>query len=303
MDQPRILLCGATGELGGAVARALDTTHVPFRVLLRPGRDAAPLEALGAGISRGDFRDPASLSAAMSGVTTVISTVNAIGRLLAGGHDGSIHDVDDRGYANVIKAAEAAGVARFVYMSALSDQVEGAGTPFTDAKLATEARLRESALREVIVRGDMFQEVWLGPAGGFDLAHGKVTIYGTGRTRHRLIAVEDVALAIVQLALADDPPAGIDLVGPDAMTTEEAVTAFEAALGHPLHRRHIPRIAMRLGKTLARPFKPEIASIMGMALLGDTHETTMDDTALRSLGIIPRSVGRYIEQSVAAAAR
>ncbi len=295
MDRPTILLCGGTGALGGAVARHLHARDVPFRALVRPGTDAAPLDGVTTDVVRGDFRDPVSLRPALEGMTTVVTTVNAIGRLLGGAHDISIRDVDDRGYVNVIAAAEAAGVERFVYVSALADQAR-AHTPFTDAKAATERRLRASTLHEVIVRSDMFQEVWLGTGGGFDLPHGKVTIYGKGLARHRFVAIEDVAEAIVRLTLASDPPREVSLTGLEALSAEEAVDAFERALGHTLRTRHVPRVAMRVGRTLMRPIKPEIASIMGMALAGDTADTPVGDGEFPGLGIQPRSARAYIAE-------
>ncbi len=298
MDRPTILLCGATGALGGAIARSLHARDVPYRALVRPGSDASTLDGLGAEIVRGDLRDPASLAQALEGIRTVISTVNAIGRLLGGARDISIRDVDDRGNANLIAAVESAGVERFVYVSMLGDFAR-AHTPFTDAKLATERRLRSSSVREVIVRPDMFQEVWLGPAGGFDLAAGKVRIYGKGRARHRHVAIDDVAEAVVRLALADDPPREVELAGPDALSADEAVEAFSRALGRPLKAQHVPRVAMRIGRTVMRPVKPELASIMGMALAGDLEETTIGDEVFRSLGIEARGARAYID-SVAA---
>lgn len=294
MDGPSILVCGATGALGSAIARTLDGRGVPFRALVRPASDAAALEGRGAEIARGDLRDPASLTRALDGIRVVVSTANAIGRMLGGAHDISIRDVDDRGYANLIGAAEAAGVEKFVYVSMLGELAR-AHTPFTDAKLATERRLGDSAIREIIVRPDMFQEVWLGPAGGLDLAAGRATIYGKGRTRHRHVAIDDVAEAVVRLALAAEPPREVGLAGPDALSTEEAVEAFERVLGRPLRIRHVPRVAMRLGRTVLRPLKPELASVMGMALMSDLAGTSIGDEGFRSLGIEPRGARAFID--------
>ena len=300
MDHPTILLCGATGALGGAIARRFHARGVPFRALVRPATDPGQLPDLGADVVRGDIRDPASLAAAVTGVGTVVSTVNAIGRLLGGAHDISIRDVDDRGYANLIAAAEAAGVERFVYVSMLGDHA-AAHTPFTDAKAATERRLRASAIREVIVRPDAFQEVWLGPAGGFDLAAGTVRIYGKGTALRRHVAIDDVAEAVVRLTLADDPPRTADLAGPEAMSAVEAVDAFQRRLSRPLRTTHVPRVAMRVGKTLMRPVKPEVASIMGMALASDLADTPIGDEGFRSLGIDPRPSSAWIEAAATTA--
>ena len=301
MDRPTLLLCGATGALGGAIAQHLHARGVPFRALVRPATDAGALEDIAAEIVRGDVRDAASLQPALAGIITVVSTVNAIGRLLDGARDISIRDVDDLGYANLTTAAEAAGVERFVYVSMLGGHAD-AHTPFTDAKAATERRLRDSHLREVVVRPDAFQEVWLGPAGGFDLAAGKIRIYGKGLARRRHVAVDDVAEAVVRLALADDPPRTIDLAGPEPMSASEAAAAFERALGRRLEVSHVPRLVMRVGRTMMRPLKPEVASIMGMALASDLEDTPVGDEGFRGLGVEPRAASAYIAEVAAARA-
>lgn len=301
MSEPQILLCGATGALGGEIARHLAAADVPFRALVRPGREAGPLEALGAQVVRGDLREAASLTRAVQGIATVISTANTMARLLDGDHDLSIRDVDDRGYANLIAACEQAGVQRFVFATALGD-LAAAHTPFTDAKVATEARLRASAMHEVVVRSDMFQEVWLSPIVGFDWEHGKVSVYGKGETRHGYVAIADVAEAMVRLALAVDPPREVEIAGPEALSRIEAVAAFEKALGRPIRTSHVPRIAMRVGAVLMRRPRPALASVMGMALFDDLNETRVGDGELRALGITPKPVGAYIDEVTARAA-
>ncbi len=299
MPEPQILLCGATGALGGAIASRLQARGVPFRALVRPGRSAAAPTGTGIEHVVGDLRDPASLRGAVAGIGTVISTANSVSRVLAGEGDLSIRDVDDRGYANLIAACEQAGVKRFVFASMLGD-FGTARTPFTDAKLATERRLQASPMHEVIVRPDMFQEVWLSPAVGFDWPHGKVTVYGRGESPHAYIGIDDVAEAMVRLALAEDPPRVVEMGGPEALSPNEAVAAFESVLGKPIKTSHVPRLMMRIGRTAMRRMKPVTASLMGMALASDLAPTVVRDEALRELGIDARPVRRYIDQAAAA---
>jgi uncharacterized protein YbjT (DUF2867 family) len=87
--------------------------------------------------------------------------------LLAGANDVSIARVDNQGNAALIDAAERAGVSRFVCVSisGLTEQM-AARAPFARAKLLAERRLVSSPMREVIVRPDKFQEVWLSPGYG-----------------------------------------------------------------------------------------------------------------------------------------
>ena len=104
MPESQILLCGATGALGGAIASRLQARGIPFRALVRPGHSATAPAGIGIEHVVGDLRDPVSLRVAVAGVGTVISTANSVSRVLAGEGDLSIRDVDDRGYANLIAA-------------------------------------------------------------------------------------------------------------------------------------------------------------------------------------------------------
>ena len=292
-----ILVCGATGELGGRVAHRLAET-VPVRALVRPATDASELEAVGVEVVRGDLTDPTSLAPALAGVETVVTTANAIGRILDGARDITIAGVDGTGNQNLIRAARDAGVTRFLFVSAagLGPDLAGMG-PLTRAKWAAEQELAATTMQRVIVRPDMFQEVWLAPMTGIDPAAGKALIYGRGETPQRYVAIDDVADLVVHLALADEPPEVVEFGGPQALTRMEVVSQFEQATGAPLKVRHVPRAALSVGhRVLSRP-KPEIASLMGMALYSDTHPATWDDAPLRDAGITPRPASEFIKSA------
>jgi len=289
------LVVGATGELGGSVVRRLRERGEPVRALVRPASDAGPLEAAGAEIVRGDLIDPASLALACRDVRTVVCTATAIARLLAGSAGLSLPEVDDRGVANLIAAAETAGVARFVYVSYLGVDA-GLGFPLERAKAANEDRLRRARLREVIVRPDAFQDVHLAPLGRFDAVGGKVEILGRGESKRRWVALEDVAALVTALALEDDPPRVVEVGGPDALTKNEAVDLAQAIGGRGLKRRHMPRAAVRVGSRVLRRRKPELATVFGLGLLMDLHETQCDDGALRERGIEPQPVAAHFRR-------
>ena len=293
-----ILVCGATGMLGSRIVTLLRRREHPVRALVRPNTDASALEADGVEIARGDLRDPDSLRAALTGVDTVISTANTIARVMAGERGLTIRDVDDRGHADLIAAAEAAGVQRFIFLS-FQDKILDSGTPFARAKLANEERLTRSAMHSVVLKPDMFQEVWLTDLVQFDWKGGKVTIFGKGETPHRYVAVDDVAQAAVRMVETEEPPTVLEFGGPEALTRLQAADAFERAAGRPIKRGHVPRPALRVGSVVLKPFRPVLASIMGQALAADRHPATATDAPLRELGIEPRSASDYIAQAVA----
>lgn len=289
------LLVGATGLLGGRIAARLAGRGLPVRAVVRPATDASALRALGIEVVPGDMRDVASLDAALHGVDTVITTANAMARALAGDRSVSIHDVDEVGNANLVDAAARAGVRRFVFVSMDRSEL-AAGTSFTDAKLATEERLRGAPFRTVVIRPEAFQEVWLSPLIGFDPVHGSVRVFGAGRARMPYVSVDDVAEAIVRLAAMEEPPAEVRLAGPEALSTEELVQRWTAFGGPEPKVSHVPRPMLAIGSFVLRPFKPALASTMGMALHADRVQTDATDADFRALGIEPRPVSAFLNE-------
>jgi len=290
------LACGATGELGGRVVRLLRESGNEVRALVRPGTDATALE--GVEVIRGDLRQPATLAPALSGVDTVVTTVTSIGRSMAGERGLTIADVDATGTQNLVRAAERAGVRRFVYVSAAGmGEAFARSAPLMAAKLSVERMLARSPMQVVLVRPDMFQEVWLAPASGIKPAEGKALIYGKGTLAHRYVAIDDVAALCTHVTLAEDPPHVVEFGGAEALSRLQVVAAFEKAAGRKYRVRHVPVPVLTIGHRLLGRIKPDLASIMGMALFFDTHPGTWDDTPLRQAGIDPRPATEYIQRA------
>lgn len=295
---PTILLCGGTGDLGRRIAARLAGSGAEVRALIRPTASGAELRDLGFRVVNGDLRDADSLGPAVEGIHTVVSTASSIARTLGGERGLAIRDVDVDGYASLIAAAERAGVVRFVYLSAALPPIAAKLAPYAAAKVATEERLRRSRLRPVMVRPDMFHEVWLTPTTRFDWPKGKLTIFGRGDTEARYVATDDVAALTAHLALAEDPPESVEFGGPEALTRNEAADLFERECGRPMRRRHVPRAALRVGAAVLRRSKPTLASVMGMSLASDLVAATWDDGPLVAAGIQPRSTTEYVRSVV-----
>ena len=108
-----ILVVGATGSLGGRIARGLLERGEDVRVFVRrnsPSEQMAQqglahtvqsLIDAGAQPAWGDLKDKASIEAAVAGVDTVISTANAVKR----GGDDTLDTVDLQGTQDLIDAA------------------------------------------------------------------------------------------------------------------------------------------------------------------------------------------------------
>src|SRR5438874_2085943 len=75
-----ILVVGATGDVGGNIARRLLERQNSVRVLVREGSNYAPLIEAGAQAAIGDLKDSSSLGPACAGIETVVTTANSAKR-------------------------------------------------------------------------------------------------------------------------------------------------------------------------------------------------------------------------------
>ena len=110
-----ILITGASGFLGGHVARAVAAVGEPIRLLLRPASDRRGIADLAHEEAIGDLRDPGSLRRAVAGCKTVYH-VAADYRLWAR-DSGELYASNVEGTRNLFEAAAGAGVDRVVYTS------------------------------------------------------------------------------------------------------------------------------------------------------------------------------------------
>jgi uncharacterized protein YbjT (DUF2867 family) len=234
------LVVGATGMLGGHIARRLIESGKPVRALVRP--TAAPavvkdLNALGIQVVEGDLRDPTSLTRACQGAATVISTATAIG-----GHQpgDSIPDIDLRGHKSLVDAARGSGVRHLVYTS-FSGNLR-TPEPCGDSKRAVERYLIDGAVAYTILRPTFYMEGWLSPLLGFDYSNARARIYGAGRNPISWISFRDVAEFAARCV--DNPDARgrvIELGGPEALSPLAVVRIFEEVGGHTFAVEHVPK--------------------------------------------------------------
>lgn len=263
-----ILVAGSTGVVGGEVCRQLCVAGEPVRALVRAGSDpdkVARLEELGCLTVVGDLRDRASLDLACAGVTSVVTTVSAIGSWSP--PDATFATVDRAGTMALIDAAADAGVQHLSYLSASADP----HVPLTDTKRDVEAYLRRSGLEYTVVRAAAFMESWLSPAVGFDPVRTSATIYGTGDAPTSYISALDVATILVHsLTHPETRLATLRVGGPDALTQLEAVAIFEEVGGRPFTLTYLPVEALDAQLAAApNELAATFAGLMRSIALGD----------------------------------
>jgi dihydroflavonol-4-reductase len=128
-----VLVTGATGQVGNAIARRLTADGIAVRALVRSPERAAPTLPDGVQAVKGDVTDSASLRAALDGCATVYHAAGIPEQWRK--DTGEFERVNVDGTRNVVEAALAAGVERFVYTSTDDALVQGPGEEFDESVL------------------------------------------------------------------------------------------------------------------------------------------------------------------------
>jgi nucleoside-diphosphate-sugar epimerase len=164
-----VLITGATGQVGNAIARRLTADGTEVRALVRSPERARVLPE-GAQPVFGDVTDAASLRAALDGCATVYHAAGIPEQWRK--DTGEFARVNVEGTRNVVEAALAGGVERFVYTSTDDVLVQGPGMPYDESVVGANPgetpyqRSKQEADRIVVAALDRgLPAVFLHPAG------------------------------------------------------------------------------------------------------------------------------------------
>jgi 2-alkyl-3-oxoalkanoate reductase len=325
-----ILLTGATGFLGGVLARRLLQHSVPVRVLVRAPERAAPLRALGAEQCIGDVRDPAAVLAAASGATHV---VHCAALSAPWGRRSDFVDVNVGGTTNVVAACLAQRVRRLVHVSSPSVTFDGSdqcdlteAAPYPARFVSTYSwtkKLAEDVVRDAAREGldatILRPKAIFGP-GDTTLVprlltaarQGRLRQIGDGANRVDLTYVDNVAAAIER---ALDAPAAAGRTytvtnGEHPALWEVLRLLLDGCDTGPSPARALPRVSVR-GALAAAALMEARARLLGgepaltrYAVLILARTQTYDIAAARrDLGYAPEvSLAEGIERTIAALA-
>jgi uncharacterized protein YbjT (DUF2867 family) len=282
-----ILIIGATGHLGGHVARRLLATGQQVRAMTREPARAHALQAAGAEVVQGDLRDANSLRAAMRGARTVVSASHA----MLGAWGNSSGRVDDDGQHALIDAAKEARVGHVVFTSVLGAS-DAHPVDFWRTKARIEQYLVRSGLSYTIIQPAAFMEVHAYELIGKAVRAGKpVILFGPGTNLKNFVAAADVA-ALVVLALDGARLRGqtIEIGGPENLTSLQVVKIFEQATGKTAKVVHLPLPVLRGVSQVMRPVHPGVSRILKAAIVGETTDQRFDPGPL--LARVPLTLTR-----------
>ncbi|HKF44105.1 MAG TPA: NmrA/HSCARG family protein [Thermoanaerobaculia bacterium] len=184
-DSRTILVTGATGHQGGAVAHELLAHGHKVRAMTRkPEGDAAKaLAKAGAEIVAGDLNDEASIERALSGAWGTFAVQNT--------WEAGVEGEEEQG-KRFAKAAKKAGVKHYVYTSVASADRK-TGIPHFDNKYRVEETVRSLGFpSHVILRPVFFMENWISPWFKSGIDAGSVAMAVQPGTALQQIAVADI---------------------------------------------------------------------------------------------------------------
>jgi NADH dehydrogenase len=293
MSEARILVVGATGQLGSVIARKLIASGTKVRALAR-NQTALAQFASRAEIAPVDLRDVPRLTDACRGVDQIVATANNN----MGKGPTSPTRIDLSGYQNLCAAARNAGVRRLMYVS-FRGVSQDAPVDIFRIKWYIEDAIKRSGVPHVMLRPTAFMDVWIDQILAKGIREkGAATIFGDGTNVANYIAVDDVAeFALKILARADVVNEAVETGGPSNINQNDLVSLLEKRFKSSGKRRHIPVAAMRLAP-IVRPFNEVTARLMTLGLYSATVPTSFPEwqKSAERFGVVPKTVEQYIEQ-------
>jgi NADH dehydrogenase len=237
-------------------------------------------------IALGDLADPGSFRNALRGVDTVIHLAAAIRDQPARGR---LEELNGLATARLLRAAERAGVKRFVFFSAIGATAHQRTRFFRSKALAEEAVL-DSGLRTTIFRPSIVydrDDPWVSLMRRLSLLP-VLPISGRGRAAYQPIWAEDVAGCIVA-SLKRKGSEVFELAGPEVLTYNEIAEAVATAAGRQRRLLHIPLPLVRWSLIWLRWLVgPPVFATWEEAELMEVPMTTRRGTEdARALGVEP----------------
>lgn len=225
---PRLLVTGATGQLGRLVVDHLLATTPPgaIAVLARSATAAADLAARGIEVRVGDYEDTASLDRAVAGIDRVLLiSSNAIGARMAQ-------------HARVIDAARRAGTGLLAYTSLLHADRSPLGLAIEHRE--TEAAIRASGVPFVFLRNGWYTENHTASIPTA-LAHGAV--FGcAGDGRFSTASRADYAAAAAAVLTTNGHAGHVyELAGDTAYTLADFAAEVARATGRAVGYHNLPQ--------------------------------------------------------------
>ncbi|MEC4805193.1 MAG: SDR family oxidoreductase [Jaaginema sp. PMC 1079.18] len=230
----KLLVVGATGTLGRQIVRrALDEDR-DVRCLVRNPRKATFLKEWGATLIQGDLCKPETLEAALQDIDVVIDAATTRATESA-----RLQQVDWHGKVNLIQAAQAANVKRYIFFSILKAE-EFPDVPLMDIKHCTEKFLAESGLNYTILRPCGFMQGLIGQYAVPILDNQAVWVTGDSSPTAYMDTLDIAKFTTRVLDVPATENRTFPIVGTRAWTADEIINLCERLSGRTAKISRIP---------------------------------------------------------------
>jgi uncharacterized protein YbjT (DUF2867 family) len=293
----RALVTGATGFIGGRLARALADAGWAVRCLVRDRSRARDLERRGFELHEGDVLRPETLELAGRGVEVAYYLIHAMGRGARGGFAAREH----AGAEAFARMAAREGIGRLIYLG-------GLGEPHS-----RHLRSRHQTARVLAEHGPPLTYFRAGMVVGRESESYRTMRYLVERLPAMIapawlkvptqpIAIDDV---LAYLAAAPDLPEStgreIQIGGPDVLPYGEMLDRMAEALGRRARPKlPVPLLTPRLSSLWIGLVTPVDAGVARPLIEGLSTETTVTESSGAALfDIAPLTFDEALQRAVA----
>ena len=249
-DSLSVLVSGATGQQGGALARVLlERGHDVRAFVRRPDSpEAKELERLGAELARGDFDEPSTLEEAARGTDALF--------IVATPFEAGMEAETRHGIA-AADAAKAAGVSHVVY-SSVANADRDTGIPHFESKRKVEEHIEGLGIPYTIVAPVYFMENLLSPWTLPQLKEGRLPMALPSSRPLQQITPSDIAAftALVLERREEFVDRRVDIAS-DELSGDEVAEILSRVTGREIHyvELSLEQVRQAMGEDGARMFK------------------------------------------------
>jgi nucleoside-diphosphate-sugar epimerase len=307
----KVLITGATGLLGGHLINELQQRNEDIRALVLPVENADKLEKQGVKVVRGDITDASTLGPAVQDVELIFHLAGMMGvwRPIS-----DYRLVNVTGSENLYKAAQKAGVRRYVHTS--SHTVYGLGygrfltekdalrpdpDPYSLTKAEGDRMMRRLMLNSEVETVILRPGTFFGPGDRLHFGRmaqkmkdGKGVIIGRGDNALPFCYVTDVVQGFMLAAYHGNAPGNVyNITNDHPLTQLEMFNAIADAVDGMRPTRHLPYLPIYYGSIVAERLvarvtrtKPVVTQLGAMMFGSDNRHSV--EKARRELGYGPK---------------